>query len=255
MLELAKNVLRKIYLEDFARNFLRNIRQTRKFLSWHCQRKFGRVDRQIRDHYFAHYTSRKLHIGCGHNVLEGWLNTNFLPQNTNVFHLNVTERFPFRDNAFDYVFSEHMIEHVPYSDGSRMLAECFRVLNGNGKIRISTPNLSFLIDLYTEEKSQLQKDYCQWINSKEATDNVVDTTPYYLDTFVINNFVRDWGHEFIYDEKTLRLSLETAGFSNIRKCTIAKSEDENLRNLENEEREPEGFLALESIIMEGTKLA
>ena len=255
MLELAKHVLRKIYLEDFARNFLQNVRQTSKSLSWQRQRKFGRVDRQIRERYFANYRSRKLHIGCGQNVLEGWLNTNFFPQNTNVFHLKATERFPFPDNAFDYVFSEHMIEHVPYSDGSRMLAECFRVLNVNGKIRISTPNLSFLIDLYTEEKSPLQEEYCQWINSKEATDNVVETAPYYLDTFVINNFFRDWGHEFIYDEKTLRLSLETAGFSNIRQCTIAKSEDENLRNLENEGREPEGFLALESIVMEGSKLA
>ncbi len=255
MLEFTKHVLRKVYLEDFARNFLENIRQTRKALSWHRQRNFGRVDRQIIEGYFNQYKVKKLHIGCGHNVLDGWLNTNIYPQDINVFHLNATERFPFPDHAFDYVFSEHMIEHVSYSDGSQMLAECFRVLNVNGKIRISTPNLSFLIDLYTEEKTQLQKEYCQWINSKAATDNVVETAPYNVDTFVINNFVRDWGHEFIYDEKILRLSLETAGFSDICVCILAKSEDENLRNLENEEREPEGFLALESIVMEGTKLA
>ena len=255
MLALAKSVLGKVYLEDFARNVLRNVRETRKSLSWHSQRKFGRVDRQIMDEYFSRYTVRKLHIGCGSHILEGWLNTNFFPQNSRVFHLDSTKDFPFPAQTFDYIFSEHMIEHVPYSDGTRMLAECYRVLKVNGTIRLSTPDLAFLIHLYTDEKSELQKAYCQWINSQEATDNVVDAETEFLDTFVINNFFRDWGHEFIYDEKILRRSLETAGFSNFRTCTIAKSEDEHLQNLENEKREPEGFLALESIIVEATKLS
>ena len=254
MLKYFKPVLRRIYLEDFARDFLQNIRRTRKSLSWHCQRKFGRVDRQIIQGYLDEHTLKKLHIGCGRNVLEGWLNSNFYPRSINVFHLNAIKPFPFGDNEFDYVFSEHMIEHIPYAEGSLLLAECFRVLKKNGKIRLSTPNLAFLIDLYKEEKSQLQMDYCQWLNSEEATNNVVETTSYYLDTFVINNFVRDWGHEFIYDEKTLRLAMETAGFENISRCNISESNDKNLRNLENEKREPPGFLALESIIMEGTKL-
>lgn len=255
MLEFTKNVLRKIYLEEFSRNFLQNIRGTRKFLSWHCQRKFGRIDRQIIEEYFNKHKVRKLNIGCGRNVLGGWLNSNFYPRTKNVFHLNVIEPFPFGNDEFDYVFSEHMIEHISYSKGLLFFSECFRVLKKNGKIRISTPNLAFLIDLYKPEKSQLQMDFCQWLNSEEATDNVVETTPYYLDTFVINNFVRDWGHEFIYDEKTLRLSMETAGFENISLANISESEDEYLRNLENEQREPPGFLALESIIMEGTKFA
>lgn len=106
-----------------------------------------------------------------------------------------------------------------------------------------------MIDLYGEPKSQLQMDYIKW-----ATDAFVHAAPCYDATFVINNFVRDWGHLFIYDEKTLCLSLENAGFSNITKCDLNESADESLRNLENEQRMPKGFLKLESITLEATKL-
>ena len=141
-----------------------------------------------------------------------------------------------------------MIEHVSYAQGQHMLKECFRVLKDGGKIRISTPNLSFLILLYQNEKTELQKEYIGW-----ATETFIGSAPYCEDTFVINNFVRDWGHTFIYDEKILRFSLEKAGFKEITKFELNESEDEILRNLENERRLPEGFLSLESFTLEGIK--
>ena len=79
------------------------------------------------------------------------------------------------------------------------------------------------------------------------------SAPFCDSTFVINNFMRDWGHLFIYDEKILRYSLEIAGFENITKCDLNNSEVDALRNLENEKRVPEGFLQLESLTLEGTK--
>jgi hypothetical protein len=66
--------------------------------------------------------------------------------------------------------------------------------------------------------------------------------------------VRDWGHQFIYDEKTLRLSLERAGFTNIVRCDLNHSEIDSFKNLENESRLPAGFLKLETLTLEGTKL-
>jgi predicted SAM-dependent methyltransferase len=144
-----------------------------------------------------------------------------------------------------------MIEHIPYSDGLHMIAECFRVLKPNGKLRLATPNLSFLIALYQDDtKSDLQKDYIKW-----STNQHIPSAPSYEATFVINNFMRDWEHKFIYDEKTLRYSLEKAGFTKIAKRQVNNSNDENLRNLENAGRMPVGFLELESIILEATNLS
>ena len=134
-----------------------------------------------------------------------------------------------------------MIEHISYPQGLFIMSECYRILKANGKIRISTPNLAFLIDLYKEDKSGLQQEYIKW-----ATDQFIQYAPYAADTFVINNFVRDWGHQFIYDEKTPRSAMEKVGFTNITTFELNKSEAETLRDLEHENRMPESFLRLET---------
>jgi predicted SAM-dependent methyltransferase len=239
---LAKRLFGKVHLDGFAMGLIHDYR--------HFKRNFRGVDGAIIERCFAEQKIRKLHIGCGDNLLGDWLNSDFFPQSDRVLHLDATKRFPFSEETFHYIFCEHMIEHVSYADGLAMLRECYRVLKNNGKIRISTPNLQFLIDLYSDNKSELQKEYIKW-----ATDSSIKGAPYYDDTFVINNFVRDWGHLFIYDEKTLRSSFEQAGFSKIIRCELNESQDELLRNLENEKRQPENFLKLESVTLEGTKAA
>ena len=86
---------------------------------------------------------RKLNLGCGGNVLDGWINSDVNPISSDVIHLNVGNEFPFNDNEFDYIFSEHMIEHKPYEVGSSSLKECYRVLKPRGVVRVSTPDLAF----------------------------------------------------------------------------------------------------------------
>jgi predicted SAM-dependent methyltransferase len=141
-----------------------------------------------------------------------------------------------------------MIEHIPYAKGNNMLRESFRVLKNGGRIRITTPDLAFLISLYRADKSELQKEYI-W----RSPQLFPDIYPLGQDTFIINGFVRAWGHEFIYDEKVLRHSLEAAGFKEITSLDLNKSEIAELNELENERRMPAGFLQLESFTLEGIK--
>jgi len=243
-----ERVLRKMYLDGFVKGLAENASATKWYISWHLGRKRGRVDRALIERYFAEHEIRRLHIGCGTNILPGWLNSDAFPVPDHILHLDATVPFPFADGTLDCIFSEHMIEHISYPDGAAMLRECHRVLKDNGKIRISTPDLRFLIDLYGDEKSTLQKRYIEWI-----TENVIKTAPYSDATFVINNFVRHWGHLFIYDDKTLRASMENAGFGTITRHELNESGDAGLRNLENEKRMPPGFVRLESLTLEGTK--
>jgi predicted SAM-dependent methyltransferase len=205
-------------------------------------------DRSVVGAYFRDNQIRKLHIGCGSNVLDTWLNSDFSPQTPGIVHLDATQRFPFEDCQFDFVFSEHMIEHISFSQGLVMLSECYRVLKERGKIRISTPDLCFLLELYKADKSDFQKEYIRW-----STETFIPDAPYDDAIFVINNFVRDWGHLFIYDENTMQYALRKARFSQITRCPLNASDDEVLRNLENEERLPPGFLRLETMTFEGTK--
>ena len=73
------------------------------------------------------------------------------------------------------------------------------------------------------------------------------------DTFLINKFVRAWGHQFIYDEKTLRYAMKEAGFGEVVRCELMQSAHAELRDLEHVQRKPAGHLALESVVIEATK--
>lgn len=70
---------------------------------------------------------------------------------------------------------------------------------------------------------------------------------------MINNSVRDWGHQFIYDDKAMRHALAAAGFSNIVRCPLMTSRIEDLCGLENEGRMPPGLLALETMVFEADR--
>ena len=197
--------------------------------------------------YLATHVTAKLHLGCGSRILDGWLNVDIEPCSAQVLRLDATQPFPFADNSFDYLFSEHMIEHLNFPQGQQMLAECRRVLKSGGVLRIATPDLAFLVALYDTKKSALQNAYLEWAHKHFTT-----WAPETSDTFVINNFVRDWGHQFIYDSKTLHQALITAGFTALVICEINASIHATLCGLEHVQRMPEGFLRLETMVFEAT---
>ena len=198
--------------------------------------------------YIASHRIRKLHLGCKKAILEGWLNTDMFPEK-NIVYLNVKKPFPFNSNTFDYIFCEHLIEHLECEEGIRFLGECFRSLKPGGKIRIATPDLRFLVELKNPEKTDLQKRYIAWSMKSFLPDIAI-----HQDAFVINNFFRDWGHKFIYDFVTLQQEMQGAGFRHITRCGIGQSENVNLRNLESHGKEiSHEFNALETFVVEGTK--
>jgi len=170
---------------------------------------------------------RKLQIGAGSNVLDDWLNTDVYLTQSGVTFLNAKKPFPFEDCAFDYIFSEHQIEHITYKEGVFMLRECYRVLKPGGGIRIATPDLEILIGLYRPEKSNLQQRYIHWI-----IDRYLPQIDVYRASFVINNAFRNWGHQFIYDRMTLQNAMEEAGFTNITRYALGESDEEIFRGIE-----------------------
>ncbi len=119
------------------------VQQRVRASDWHTRR-------MARD-YLGRHAVRKLHIGCGGNPLEGWLNTEYEPRAPlSVMYLDASRPFPIPSDSFDLIFSEHMIEHVPLGAAFNMLQECGRVLRPGGLVRISTPPLEYLIKLVLE---------------------------------------------------------------------------------------------------------
>ena len=198
--------------------------------------------------YMGSHATRKLQIGCGANRLEGWLNMD-LKLGRGVVFLDAGRRLPFAGEGVDYIFSEHVIEHFEYSGGMKLLRECFRVLRPGGKIRIATPDLNFLIQLYGPNKSGLQERYKAWAVERFMPDIGIPE-----DAFVINHFFRAWGHRFIYDFKTLERALIRAGFAGVRLAEVGKSHDPVFANLESHGKQiGEEFNRLETLVAEAVK--
>ena len=177
--------------------------------------------------YLLSNLTRKLHLGAGPNILPGWLNTDIAPHSKDVVALDLSKPLPFDDDTFDYAASEHFIEHMPLTDGIRFLGECFRVLKKGGRLRLSTPDISRVLALFTAEPTDLQKRYVDWI-----TRTFIGGVTGYNPTMVLNNLFYNWGHRFIYDRNLLATVLTKTGFVDIASYPVGQSPDPNLAGIE-----------------------
>ena len=182
----------------------------------------GKISAYLRD-----ASTPKLQIGAGYNLLRGWLNTTLYPFAKGAVYLDASQPFPIPSAAFDYVFSEHVIEHIEFEEAATMLGESARILKRGGRIRLATPDLAQIIALYAQPDGRRQQEYIRWI-----MDNFRPRVGAYNPAHVINQSFHGWRHKFIYDEPTLVTALEAAGFTAVTRVEPGQSGDENLRGIE-----------------------
>ena len=94
--------------------------------NFHSRRQSAQIES-----YMQKNDVRRLQIGSQTHVYDTWLNTDLSPKSADIIFLDATQRFPIEDNSFNYIFSEHMIEHINYDDGKKMLAECLLLIGLN----------------------------------------------------------------------------------------------------------------------------
>jgi predicted SAM-dependent methyltransferase len=185
----------------------------------------------IRD-YMKSQTVRKLQIGAGGNDPVGWLNSDIAPSPEEIY-LDATRPYPFPDGSFQYVFSEHVIEHVSWEGGVAMLRECHRVLAPGGKVRTVTPNLRKFMQLVEDSTRPGDQEFI----AAKLRIHRWPVTPVPA-VYILNAEARDWGHQFLYDPATLRKSLELAGFQQINEYPVEQITDPVFREAERRARDP-----------------
>ncbi|MBS7808222.1 methyltransferase domain-containing protein [Variovorax sp. PCZ-1] len=157
----------------------------------------------------------KLHLGCGSNILTGWNNIDLdSPQADQ--HLDLTQPLPFQDATVSHIFTEHFIEHITRAQAVEFLKECYRLLAQDGVIRITTPNLRFLVFTYFSDKVN------EWGDLWQPASRCL----------MLNEGMRAWGHHFLYDAEELTRVLGEAGFKSVSFQDYRASEDEVLVGLE-----------------------
>jgi predicted SAM-dependent methyltransferase len=174
--------------------------------------------------YLRTHDVKKLQLGGA--GLAGWLNSDLCPNRLSIVRMDATRPFPLPDASFSFVFSEHMIEHVPLAGARRMLAECHRILRPGGRIRLATPDLARVVGIHGATDATT-RDYLRWAiaHNRLPTDLPADAV-------VINSLFHDHGHQFLFDEPTLAALLQSAGFEDVRRYAPGESEQPELAGLE-----------------------
>jgi predicted SAM-dependent methyltransferase len=173
----------------------------------------------------------RLHLGCGTVRFAEWVNVDIdgAPDLT----LDLRYGLPFPDGCVDAIHSEHMLEHLCLADGRLLLSEACRVLRPGGVVRIGVPDLAAIVRRYDSpdwrDQEWIADPNFDWIDSPVALINVA---------------FRGWEHQYLYDERELRMRLRAAGFNEVQRVEWGKSAHPEFVGLETR---PETDLIVEAV--------
>lgn len=170
----------------------------------------------------------KLHLGCGRKIKPDWINID----NGKTFHnkkaldlsCNLARGIPFPALSADYIFHEHLIEHLNRKDGLIFTTECYRVLKKTGVLRIAYPDLEDAIQNYKTGYPDYEWYYAIYPKRRGLTP-----------AEIFNFDLRENGeHRHLYDQADISKLLMRSGFAaeNISFHAVSRSTHSALTGME-----------------------
>lgn len=182
----------------------------------------------------------RLNIGCGPNVVPGWINLDKSPSVAlarvprfrallgkagvlsgaqaqgmppGARHADAARAIPLPTNSVSDVYSSHMIEHMARWQSQAFLAECRRVLVGGGLIRVLTPDLrkmaeDYLDGVITEPWMTPADSFVHGYGAYHALDQGRLRA-------LVHRLTSGSIHQWLYDADSLALLLRDAGFDTV----------------------------------------
>lgn len=154
-----------------------------------------------------------LHVGCGRERLEGWVNVDVQDLPTVDVVADVTRGLDFR-NA-EAVYAEHFIEHLEIGDALGFLSEAWKSLRPGGWLRLSTPNLEWVMTTHYDVHAEPEAKREMALRANRA--------------------FHAWGHRFLWNRDLLEEALAATGFEPVRWCRYGESELELFQGIERHE--------------------
>lgn len=211
--------------------------------------------RRVVARYVAGTAAPRLQIGTGQHVLDGWMNTDrWIYRRGRVMYMDARRPLPLPSASFAYVFTEHQIEHITAAAAARMLAECHRVLRPGGRIRIATPDRAWVESLAVPPLSPDGERYVAWMSAQLGLD-APDPAAVVEAMFSGIEAVPGAGHQCLYSFDTLRAALEGAGFRDVVRREMQRSDDPMLCGIEGHGAVvgDEGIARMETLLVEAVR--
>jgi predicted SAM-dependent methyltransferase len=142
----------------------------------------------------------KVHVGCGKNYLDGWLNTDISGQYDAYWDL-MGDTAPFEKGGVDVFFMEHVLEHFTLKEGVKVLGKMSTYLKKGGVLRVVVPSLESLIDGYLNDTNFLVTNNELFPNKKLA-----------FKAQLVNQTFYGFGHKNMFDKNLMRFALRSAKF-------------------------------------------
>ncbi len=219
-LEILKNIsdriLRSEEVNSGFRNCLVQLEKEIKAIESHIKNSnnFEKDFLKVKD-------LRKLQIGGGKRTLEGFINVDIFQPADIVW--DCRSGLPFKEDAFDFIFTEHFLEHVDYPVSAlKIVNECYRVLSKSGELYISLPDAGKVIDAYNRDDkkylTELNNECYVKRNPPVVINGNIDYVNYLFRDQIENT--KYTIHHWAYDFESLRNILQRAGFSNVQRTTL-----------------------------------
>jgi hypothetical protein len=190
---------------------------------------------------------RKLHLGCGENVLPGWLNVDQVAQPWDgVFPLALTAPIFLADESFDVIYLPDLVNRLPYREGVDILHECLRILKPGGRLRLCALDPQFVGRLLAGNFSEELSRYVVCF-----TEENMPHVELYSASLVASRMLAV--NKTLYDWPTLSIVLDTIGFKNITRAAIGQSQHACFVGIDDEGKYPDGVAAARGLVVEAAK--
>ena len=173
-------------------------------------------------------TLRYLNVGCGKKPHNHTINLNYEWYPFIDLTWDITKPLPLANSSLNGVYSEHVLEHLPFDVVPVILRDWVRVMKPGGTLRVLVPDAELYLNTYLA------------IRSGETARKF----PYHRDEatpmMMVNRCFRDYDHLFAYDFETFERLLRDAGFHTIERKGHNEGRDSNLL-IDSDERECESL--------------
>lgn len=145
-----------------------------------------------------------LHIGCGPNVLDGFVNVDLFPANDRVQSWDLLSPWPMRiHGCIKKIFSEDVFEHFYYDEQCYLMCSANVALKEKSVFRVLTPNVDALVGYKSSFDAQNKEDwYVKNFGVRTGAD-------------LLNSGMRFWGHRWLHNDESLGNMATGCGFKKV----------------------------------------